>query len=302
MALAEEVSPTFSDATPGSLSNFGLSRSFSDDSSFNVSEEQFTCSICQESQTTVDSATVKETLGCNHDICRGCLRKSVMLNQKRCPVCNTELSSLEIFRGTVNDREWIEAEKDKLWRDGGFLGIKCGNEACCGVATLEEHAQQPLQIRCARHCGASFCGRCRNPWIDWHRCEDLVQAEAAAQAQIHEERQIHEDQAALFLAEEQNRRRGCFAYCDRRRRRQDAGRLHPYFPQLQLRARATASALHQMDRSQEIVTKPCPRCRVETMRDGGCNIMGCTTCQAKWCFICGRGEEHGCHHYGCARS
>merc|ERR1712187_873457 len=58
----------------------------------------------------------------------------------------------------------------------------------------------------------------------------------------------------------------------------------------------TSLRLRNMD---DVESKACPRCRQWTQRDGGCNIMSCP-CGKKWCFVCGRGEEHGCRHFMCA--
>ena len=36
----------------------------------------------------------------------------------------------------------------------------------------------------------------------------------------------------------------------------------------------------------KVLTKPCPKCRTPTERDGGCMHMECTRCQFQWCWIC----------------
>ncbi|XP_075212405.1 E3 ubiquitin-protein ligase parkin [Lycorma delicatula] len=35
-----------------------------------------------------------------------------------------------------------------------------------------------------------------------------------------------------------------------------------------------------------VMTKPCPRCRTATERDGGCMHMVCTRCKLQWCWVC----------------
>jgi parkin len=36
----------------------------------------------------------------------------------------------------------------------------------------------------------------------------------------------------------------------------------------------------------KVITKPCPRCRTPTERDGGCMHMVCTKCNFDWCWVC----------------
>ena len=36
----------------------------------------------------------------------------------------------------------------------------------------------------------------------------------------------------------------------------------------------------------KVMTKPCPKCRSPTERDGGCMHMECTRCNFDWCWIC----------------
>ena len=33
-------------------------------------------------------------------------------------------------------------------------------------------------------------------------------------------------------------------------------------------------------------TKPCPKCRTPTERDGGCMHMACSKCGLEWCWVC----------------
>ena len=35
-----------------------------------------------------------------------------------------------------------------------------------------------------------------------------------------------------------------------------------------------------------VMTKPCPKCRTPTERDGGCMHMECTRCKFEWCWLC----------------
>uniref|UniRef100_A0A1B6LBH9 E3 ubiquitin-protein ligase parkin n=1 Tax=Graphocephala atropunctata TaxID=36148 RepID=A0A1B6LBH9_9HEMI len=35
-----------------------------------------------------------------------------------------------------------------------------------------------------------------------------------------------------------------------------------------------------------VMTKPCPKCRTATERDGGCMHMVCTRCNFHWCWVC----------------
>ncbi|XP_039284843.1 E3 ubiquitin-protein ligase parkin [Nilaparvata lugens] len=35
-----------------------------------------------------------------------------------------------------------------------------------------------------------------------------------------------------------------------------------------------------------VTTKPCPKCRTATERDGGCMHMVCTRCKLQWCWVC----------------
>ena len=36
----------------------------------------------------------------------------------------------------------------------------------------------------------------------------------------------------------------------------------------------------------KVMSKPCPKCRSPTERDGGCMHMECTRCNFQWCWIC----------------
>ncbi|CAM9435052.1 unnamed protein product, partial [Ectocarpus fasciculatus] len=36
------------------------------------------------------------------------------------------------------------------------------------------------------------------------------------------------------------------------------------------------------------ITKKCPSCHADTIKNGGCNHMTCASCRENWCWICGR--------------
>lgn len=36
----------------------------------------------------------------------------------------------------------------------------------------------------------------------------------------------------------------------------------------------------------QAISKPCPRCRAPTFKDGGCNHINCIVCRFPWCWIC----------------
>lgn len=45
-------------------------------------------------------------------------------------------------------------------------------------------------------------------------------------------------------------------------------------------------------------SKPCPKCKVPTQKNDGCNHMTCRECNQDWCWICGRKTGiHGGSHY-----
>eukprot|EP00930_Biecheleria_cincta_P089008 TRINITY_DN78269_c0_g1_i1.p1 TRINITY_DN78269_c0_g1~~TRINITY_DN78269_c0_g1_i1.p1 ORF type:complete len:484 (-),score=54.42 TRINITY_DN78269_c0_g1_i1:178-1629(-) len=60
-----------------------------------------------------------------------------------------------------------------------------------------------------------------------------------------------------------------------------------YQRQMSREERETAQALEEC--------KPCPRCGIQTVKNGGCNHMTCTapSCQADWCWVCGEIMEGG---------
>jgi ariadne-1 len=39
-------------------------------------------------------------------------------------------------------------------------------------------------------------------------------------------------------------------------------------------------------------TKPCPKCKVRTEKNGGCMHVVCTQCKFQWCWHCGGGDHH----------
>merc|ERR1711879_537426 len=38
--------------------------------------------------------------------------------------------------------------------------------------------------------------------------------------------------------------------------------------------------------------KKCPHCGVNTMKDGGCMYMTCSSCRKHWCWQCGKSDHH----------
>lgn len=47
-------------------------------------------------------------------------------------------------------------------------------------------------------------------------------------------------------------------------------------------------------------TRPCPKCRRVTEKNGGCNHMKCPQCGLDWCWVCeGEWEKHGTSWYKC---
>jgi hypothetical protein len=50
----------------------------------------------------------------------------------------------------------------------------------------------------------------------------------------------------------------------------------------------------ESDRLVKRITKKCPLCKADTIKNGGCNHMTCVSCKGNWCWICARemGEGH----------
>lgn len=42
------------------------------------------------------------------------------------------------------------------------------------------------------------------------------------------------------------------------------------------------------------ITKLCPKCKVKTEKNGGCNHMYCSRCQEEWCWICVKSWNRSC--------
>ena len=61
-------------------------------------------------------------------------------------------------------------------------------------------------------------------------------------------------------------------------------------PALTLSSEIVSRARWQDQRSSmltiKVMTKPCPKCRIPTERDGGCMHMECTRCNFQWCWLC----------------
>mmetsp|Transcript_58951 Transcript_58951/g.166245 ORF Transcript_58951/g.166245 Transcript_58951/m.166245 type:complete len:385 (-) Transcript_58951:146-1300(-) len=330
---------------------------------------RYTCPICCERrEERLDRTSEREDLDCGHHCCQACLRKAVKLDDKRCPQCRSPLSDLEVFRGTVNDAEWIEAEKDKVWKARGCAGMKCGSPLCVGVVEgAEEGLQLPCRIGCPRQgCAEEYCARCRIPWRDQHRCEDLVRAEREAEqrrqrAEQEAEQRRREEELGRLRAELDGLQRlrpppfglrwtgasavkrgiclvmvmmaavgvsvraarffgdvrvlclDCLGFTalvvaeihfwralrDRRRQLQRRRELQAILLDGHRFQHQTLAELTDIDNSQDIVVRECPRCHAMTWRDQGCNMIYCTQCRTEWCFLCGREGEHGCTHFNC---
>ena len=61
-------------------------------------------------------------------------------------------------------------------------------------------------------------------------------------------------------------------------------------PALTLSSEIVSRARWQDQRSSmltiKVMTKPCPKCRIPTERDGGCMHMECSRCNFQWCWLC----------------
>lgn len=45
-----------------------------------------------------------------------------------------------------------------------------------------------------------------------------------------------------------------------------------------------------------VTCKPCPRCRSQTNKDGGCNHVQCSVCGLEWCWICSKNWDRACQN------
>ena len=71
---------------------------------------------------------------------------------------------------------------------------------------------------------------------------------------------------------------------------------HAFDPEMISRARwrQDQSADNSSLLAIKVMTKPCPKCRIPTERDGGCMHMECTRCQYQWCWICQTNWSRDC--------
>ena len=47
--------------------------------------------------------------------------------------------------------------------------------------------------------------------------------------------------------------------------------------------------------------KQCPRCKIYTEKNEGCNHMTCTNCKFQWCWLCEGKYEYGHYNQGKCR-
>lgn len=52
----------------------------------------------------------------------------------------------------------------------------------------------------------------------------------------------------------------------------------------------------------EMKTKPCPKCKILIIKNGGCNRMYCTRCSHEFCWICGDDWNSKHQYCACSRS
>jgi len=255
---------------------------------------------------------------CEDAVCRSCLEKSVQMNNKHCPLCDHELNDLDLIAGTINLKEWADAEQERHWKQGDCKGLRCSAPECHGVIDFERRpdAQDPWKVFCpVQRCGAEYCGRCQNPWIEDHRCADLRAEDERLQREQHDQEQnrirerrqerireiemIREIRREIEMEEDPERRLERRAELERewerlreRERREIEWERHPEAERL------TAERLAQQFQDGE--HRECPLCGVMTFRTDGCNMMTCPNCRKDWCFACGR-QNAGCTHFVCAR-
>src|SRR6478609_4715038 len=51
---------------------------------------------------------------------------------------------------------------------------------------------------------------------------------------------------------------------------------------------STKNSVKHVDTHSLPEFKPCPGCGVYTDKVNGCNLMKCTMCNCKWCWVCNR--------------
>ncbi|KAL8372185.1 hypothetical protein RB595_001809 [Gaeumannomyces hyphopodioides] len=91
--------------------------------------------------------------------------------------------------------------------------------------------------------------------------------------------------------------------CEEQALRRELERAEAEARALELAARAAADAEEREEaeaRAREarrravrlLVVRPCPKCKVETVKAGGCNHMTCR-CGTHWCWVCGEEQSRG---------
>lgn len=215
---------------------------------------RFQCALCYGQKTQFDTKWSLSSNGskCQHDFCTQCIQGTITWDRHnpRCPFDNAPINARDVC-GVMTKAQFVSWEKDRLARSTGNL--PCSSPDCVGgvQAVL---AQLPVRRTCDR-CATHHCGRrqCGAPWMEGHRCPDIVAAEAAAAAAA-----VAAEQAAARTSWLQNR----------------------LLPRQQF-AQGIANAPN---------FQTCPRCGVMVERDGGCNMMRhCEGgCGAEWCWICQR--------------
>jgi len=259
-----------------------------------IAQLRWECQICLQTSQDLPGGSLWTLRACGHEVCYGCVRRSIEHLRRKCPVCATELDPIDVVAHS-SERQWIAAEQDAKWKASDFQGIRCSLEGCHGVIVDRARHNggtpeiQPVECDV---CRTGHCARCGEPWGQGHRCQDLLQAEQELQAAEAAARpwwdiDAHDGGPPSL--------RGCcaaFVRCF-------LGLLHP-LPSRNIAVRAARTKASLLTGK---LHKPCPHCAVMTYHDGGCNIMACTMCTVEWCFVCGRTQaDSGCRHFVCVSS
>lgn len=273
----------------------------------NVRLLRWQCPICCKSSQEFPGQSLFHLTRCGHEACSECVTRSIQLLGCKCPHCSEAMDPLDVA-AHASDKQWVEAEQDEAWRAGGFEGIRCTQSLCHGVIPRPDNADAAAQHVGCQLCGTGHCTRCCEQWSEGHLCADIREAQRAAQeaeraateeellrARIRELRQLEQRQL--------EQRSGC---CALQRCLWAIGLARATQAR---RGSATASlaeqrfALVRAATDRQVTSgdkyKPCPRCKVMTLHDGGCNMMRCM-CGAEWCFACGSNGSGGCSHFQCA--